>query len=82
MSPSQAILSLLAQRKPGASICPSEAARKMDPHAWRERMEEVRQAAALLAKRGELVITQRGQPVDLSTAKGPVRLRLPDAQDS
>jgi len=30
-----AILSLLAEREAGKSICPSEAARRLDPETWR-----------------------------------------------
>jgi Protein of unknown function (DUF3253) len=74
-----AIFTLLAQRQPGASICPSDAARAVYPEAaqWRAAMPLVRTVAALLADAGKLVVTQRGQPVDVRTAIGPIRLRLP-----
>ncbi len=39
-------------------------------------MEEVRSVARRLVADGRLVITQRGQVVDPSTAKGPIRLKL------
>lgn len=72
-----AILDLLAQRRPGASICPSDAARVVGSEAeWRELMEPARQAASRLAGSGEVEITQGGRVVDLTSAKGPIRIRL------
>ena len=68
------ILTLLDARG-AASICPSEAVRALRPDDWRDQMERARQAARRLVARGELEITQRGQVVDPSTARGPVRLR-------
>ncbi len=75
----RAILELLAARRAGASICPSEVARSRsdDEREWRALMEPVRQAARRLVARGELEITQRGQVVDPSTARGAIRLRRP-----
>jgi len=40
-------------------------------------MEPVRMAARRLVARGEAEITQKGSVVDPSTAKGPIRVRLP-----
>lgn len=77
MPPREAITTLLAKRAPGKSICPSEAARLVSAENWREEMDAVRGAAAEMASRGELVITQRGQVVDLGSVRGPIRLRLP-----
>ena len=74
----QAILKLLAGRAGTASICPSEAARQVGGEdAWRALMEPVRAAARRLVVRGSIEITQGGRSVDPSTAKGPIRLRLP-----
>ncbi len=70
------ILQLLGQRSPGASICPSDAARAARRDGWRGLMEEVRQAAGRLAARGEVEVTQRGRVVDIAAARGPVRIRL------
>ncbi len=70
------ILAMLAERKSGATICPGEVARKLHPDTWRDHMEEVRSVARRLVADGRLVITQRGQVVDPSTAKGPIRLKL------
>ena len=70
-----AILELLDARKAGGTICPSEAARRVDPEGWRELMERTRMAARRLVARGEVEITQNGAVVDPSRAKGPIRLR-------
>ncbi len=72
----QAILETLHARKAGATICPSEVARLLHPDDWRERMEEIRQAARRLVATGRIDITQGGRVVDGSHAKGPIRLRL------
>ena len=70
-----AILELLTARGVGKTICPSEAARKVAPHAWEPLMEPARAAARRLVAAGKIVITQAGHPVDPSHAKGPIRLR-------
>ncbi|WP_181783450.1 DUF3253 domain-containing protein [Pseudonocardia pini] len=67
------ILDLLDART--GTICPSDAARRLDPEGWRDRMDEVRAAAGRLAAAGEVEITQRGEVIDLDTAKGPIRIR-------
>ena len=66
---------LLAARPEGATICPSEAARRVRPDDWRPLMERTRAAARRLVGTGAVVILQRGRPVDPSTAKGPIRVR-------
>lgn len=72
-----AILELLAARAKGATICPSEAARKVagEEGDWRGLMEPARAAARRLVAAGQVDITQKGRPVDPSTAKGPIRIR-------
>ena len=71
-----AILDLLARRAASATICPSDAARQVgDADSWRELMEPARAAARRLVDRGEVEITQGGRVVDLSTARGPIRIR-------
>jgi hypothetical protein len=72
----EAILALLAERGPGKTICPSDAARAVAGDAFRDRMDAVRDAARELVAEGEIVVTQRGEVVDLDAARGPVRLRL------
>ena len=73
-----AIIDLLSQRKRGASICPSEAAREVDAGNWRALLEPSRAAARRLVAEGRLEILQNGRVVDPSTARGPIRLRLRD----
>jgi hypothetical protein len=68
------ILRLLEQRGADKTICPSEVL----PESEKQnslKMEEVRQAARRLVVQGKIVITQKGQVVDPSTAKGPIRLK-------
>ncbi|MEM1296728.1 MAG: DUF3253 domain-containing protein [Verrucomicrobiota bacterium] len=72
----RAILDLLSQRKTGATICPSEAARIVKPKSWRTLMEATRTVARSLVKAGEIEVCQKGAVVDAETAKGPIRLRL------
>ena len=73
----RAIGALLDARAPGASICPSEAARAVDPEGWRELMPAAREAAGRMAATGDVEVTQRGEVVDVGTARGPVRIRRP-----
>lgn len=74
-----AILTLLDHRAGGATICPSEAARRVADQRtvddWRTLMEPTRAAARRLVASGDLEIVQGGRVVDPSTAKGPIRLR-------
>ena len=74
------ILRLLAERGAGKTNCPSEAARAVagseDREDWEPLMEPARNAAGRLVTAGKIVVTQQGQVVDGSTAKGPIRLRL------
>jgi hypothetical protein len=67
-----AILDLALQRAPDRSFCPSEAAKALTAE-WRPLMPQVRETAAAMP---EILATQKGQPVDPRTVKGPIRLRL------
>ena len=78
MTADEAILALTAARGAGSSICPSEAARALDPEQWRRRMGDVRGAAVRLAKEGRIVILRKGKPVDPENFKGVIRLRIVD----
>ena len=75
----EAILQLLARRRPGASICPSEVARGTGRDDWRELMPAIRAAAAHLAQQGRLLVLQNGEvlPADANAWVGPIRLGLP-----
>ncbi|MCC3266785.1 DUF3253 domain-containing protein [Arthrobacter gengyunqii] len=70
-----AILGLLAARADTATICPSDAARTVAPDNWRPLMDEARGAAGRLVASGDVDITQRGEVVDLSSVRGPIRIR-------
>ena len=72
-----AVVELLDARGAGKTICPSEAARRVDPQDWRPLMEPVRRVAARLVEAGEVEMTQQGRVVDPATVTGPVRLRRP-----
>jgi hypothetical protein len=69
-----ATLRLLKARAADASICPSEAARAVDPVGWQALMEPARRAARRLVEQHKVQITQAGRAVDPSTAKGPIRI--------
>jgi hypothetical protein len=71
----QALKSLLAERGASKTVCPSEVARAVGGEGWRDLMEPARAAARRSVARGEAEITQHGQVVDPSTAKGPIRIR-------
>ena len=84
-----AILVLVAERGPGKSICPTEAARAFaasrarpsdPPDLWRRYLPATRQQALHLARAGRLVILRKGKPVDpTKPVKGVIRLALPQA---
>jgi hypothetical protein len=69
------ILELLDRRAPTSTICPSDAARAIGDDDWRGLMDASRSAAGRLVARGEVEITQHGEPVELATARGPIRIR-------
>ena len=76
----RAIGELLADRAPGKTICPAEAARQLGgDDGFRPLMPVVRDAAREMAARGDLEVTQGGEVVDLDDARGPIRLRRPRA---
>jgi len=70
------ILELLSHRGPGKTICPSDAARLLNPNGWEDLMERTRAAAKRLVAEGRIVISQRGKIVDPDHVKGAIRLRL------
>ncbi len=71
----QQILDLLQARGADKTICPSEVLLE-EQKQNKEIMEAVRSSARLLVSQGLIVFTQKGQVVDPSTAKGPIRLKL------
>ena len=73
------ILALTASRDREKTVCPSEVARSLaGDDAFGPLMAHVREAAATLAERGAIRVTQKGQTVDARTARGPIRLGRPD----
>jgi len=70
------IFSLLSERQPGATICPSEVARSFAGPGgpWREWMPQIREVAQELARAGRLRVTRQGVPVDATAPGGPIRL--------
>lgn len=69
------IRELLAARDADKTICPSEAARAVGGDEWRDLMQPARDAAHELVGLGEVEVTQKGEVVDVTTARGPVRIR-------
>lgn len=72
----ETVLSLVAQRGTGRTICPSEVARAVKPDDWRPLMPAVRRVAGLLVAEQRITVTQRGKPVDPEEARGPIRIGL------
>lgn len=62
-----AILDLALRRGLGKSLCPSEAAKTLEPEDWQALMPEVRRAAAGMP---EILATQGGVAVNPVTARG------------
>jgi hypothetical protein len=72
-----AILALAGHRAPAGSICPSDAARAVGGGSWRRLVPVAQDAARRLAQAGDVVVTQRGEPLDPQGEwKGPIRIRL------
>ncbi len=72
------IIRQCAQRAPDATICPSEVARTLWPHEWRDHMDEVRLTGLQLAKESIIQITQRGVRCDPNTEiRGALRYGMP-----
>ncbi len=71
-----AILALLAERAEGATICPSEAARRLAGDAcngdWRTLMPQIHAAAEALLAEGAITLSWRGLPKH--ERRGPYRI--------
>jgi hypothetical protein len=74
MDAKRAILSILDERGPEKTMCPSEATRLL-PGSWASHKEQVWAAVHTLYDAGKLHVEQEGVPVDPRAASGPVRLR-------
>jgi Protein of unknown function (DUF3253) len=74
------LLRLLAERGPGKSLDPTEAARALGgahPDQWGPLMQPIRKVAVALAEQGRLVILRKGKPADPRDFKGVYRLATP-----
>ncbi|MGW0161292.1 DUF3253 domain-containing protein [Mycobacterium sp. NPDC003323] len=70
------ILELTRERGPDKTICPSDAARAIGGEGWRDLMDDARDIARDLARRGQVQITQRGTALDPDAVwRGPIRIR-------
>jgi len=69
-----AAIRTLTRRREGSSICPSDVARTVGGDTWRDSMDDVRRIAGALAAQGDVVVTQKGEPVRIDHARGPVRI--------
>jgi hypothetical protein len=76
---SAAVLTLLAEREPGATICPSEVARKIaaemsasEEADWRTAMPLVHAAVDHLADQGNIRLSWKGRA--LAVRSGPYRI--------
>ena len=77
-----AAIRALTRKRVESSICPSDVARTVGGESWRALMPDVRRVAAELADAGVIVVTQKGEPVQIADARGPVRMSRPsDAAD-
>lgn len=70
----EATIKALLRHRGDSSICPSDVARVVDGEQWRRRMDEVRGVVGVLAEAEQVVVTQKGEAVDIASAKGPVRI--------
>ncbi|MEV7619275.1 DUF3253 domain-containing protein [Microbacterium sp. NPDC089321] len=64
----------LVRKRGESSICPSDVARTVGGESWRAIMDDVRRVTAHLADQGQVIVTQKGEPVQLRDARGPVRI--------
>ncbi len=74
------LLRLVAERGPGRTGDPPEAARARGgdhPDGWGPLMQPIRRAAVALAEQGRVVILRKGKPADPRDFKGVYRLTAP-----
>ena len=69
-----ATIRALLRHRAGKTICPSDVARALGGDDWRDAMQDVRDVARDMADVGEITVQQKGETVDITTARGPVRL--------
>ena len=74
------LLRLVAERGPGRTVDPAEAARALGgahPDGWGPLMQPIRRVAVALAEQGRVVILRKGKPADPRDFKGVYRLTAP-----
>jgi hypothetical protein len=74
------LLRLIADREPGKTTDPQEAARALGgdhPDGWGPLMQPIRRVAVALAEQGRVVILRKGKAVDPRDFKGVYRLTAP-----
>ncbi len=79
-----ALLTLVAKRGAGKTVCPSEVSRYLagsDETKWRLLMKPVRAVAVRLANEARVVIRRKGKPVDPDDFKGVYRVGPPDGSE-
>ncbi|KUH97341.1 DUF3253 domain-containing protein [Mycobacterium sp. IS-3022] len=70
------ILRIARERGADKTIRPSDAARAVGGNDWRDLMDDARDVARDLARRGEVETTQKGEVVDPdATWRCPIRIR-------
>ncbi|GMA31396.1 DUF3253 domain-containing protein [Litorihabitans aurantiacus] len=72
----EAAIRTLADARAPRTTCPSDVARVVDGERWRSLMPLVREVAERLVCDGEIVVTQKGEPVD-TPWRGPIRIGRP-----
>jgi hypothetical protein len=73
---------LLEQRRTGATLCPSEAARALanDSEDWRLLMPVIHAAVDEMAKAGAISLSWKG--ATLTVRRGPYRIASPPVRDA
>lgn len=69
-----ATIRAMLRHRDGTTICPSDAARVVGGAQWRDIVPVAREVAHDLVGQDVVVVQQKGQPVDVREARGPVRI--------
>lgn len=69
-----ATIRTLLRHRDGTTICPSDAAKVVGADGWRDLMPLTREVAAGLVEHKVVVVQQKGEPVDVRRARGPIRI--------
>ncbi len=69
-----ATIRTLLRHRDGTTICPSDAARVVGGQQWRDVVPVARSVAHELVEQHQVVVQQKGEPVDVRAARGPVRI--------